>query len=47
MVWVLTGYDGNQWTKLEQYLMPGVTCQGSCPLTLKQRRDAGAPGWCH
>ena len=31
IVWVLTGYDGNQWTKLEQYIMPGVTCQGTCP----------------
>ena len=47
MVWVLTDYDGNQWTKLKQYIMPGVTCQGNCPLTRKQRRDAGAPGWCH
>ena len=42
IVWVLTDYVGNQWTKLDQYIMPSVTCQGSCPLTLKQRRDAGA-----
>ena len=46
MVWVLTDYDGNQWTKLDQYIMPGVTCEGNCPLALTQGRDAGAPGWC-
>ena len=44
--WVLTKYDGNHWTKLDQYLMPGVTCQGNCPLTLKTGRDPGNPGYC-
>jgi hypothetical protein len=47
MVWVLTDYDGNQWTKLDQYIMPSVTCEGNCPLVPQQRRDSGAPGWCH
>ena len=47
MVWILTGYDGNQWTKLDQYIMPSVTCEGNCPLTRTQRRDPTAPGWCH
>jgi len=47
IVWVLTGYDGNQWTKLEQYIMPGVTCQGNCPLARKQGRLPGNPGWCN
>ena len=47
MVWVLTGYDGNQWTKLEQYIMPSVTCQGNCPLAKKQGRLAGNPGDCY
>ena len=42
----ITKYDGNQWTKLDQYLMPGVTCQGNCPLTLKTGRDPGNPGYC-
>ena len=47
LVWVLTDYDGDQWTKLDQYIMPSVTCEGNCPLTRTQRRDPTAPGWCH
>ena len=47
MVWVLTDYDGNQWTKLDQYIMPAVTCQGNCPLALKQGRLDGNPGDCY
>ena len=46
IVWVLTGYDGNQWTKLEQYIMPGVTCQGNCPLARQTSRTPGIPGYC-
>ena len=46
IVWVLTDYVGNQWTKLEQYIMPGVTCQGNCPLARQTSRTPGIPGYC-
>jgi hypothetical protein len=51
MVWVLTDYEGGQWTKLDQYLMPlDLTCKGYCPLEPKKGRkprNSGIPGNCY
>ena len=51
MVWVLTDYEGDQWTKLHQYLMPAdLTCKGYCPLepkTGRKQSEWGFPGNCY